>query len=42
MSPSLNRPGVKFFCDIDYDPFRFMEDEKKVYGELTIDYEYKD
>lgn len=25
-------PGVKFFCDIDYDVFKFMEDQGKVYG----------
>ncbi|KAF9511666.1 glycosyltransferase family 15 protein [Hydnum rufescens UP504] len=25
-------PGVKFFCDIDFDPFLVMQDEKKVYG----------
>lgn len=34
--PSLTflRPHVQFFCDIHYDPFLIMEDEKKVYGEL--------
>ena len=25
-------PGVKFYCDIDYDVFKFMEDQNKVYG----------
>ncbi|KZS90708.1 glycosyl transferase [Sistotremastrum niveocremeum HHB9708] len=25
-------PNVKFFCDLDYDPFLFMEDNKKEYG----------
>ncbi|TFK76428.1 glycosyl transferase [Pluteus cervinus] len=25
-------PGVKFFCDIDYDPFVYMEEHDKVYG----------
>jgi alpha 1,2-mannosyltransferase len=25
-------PDVKFFCDLDYDPFLVMEDQKKVYG----------
>ncbi|TFL07638.1 glycosyltransferase family 15 protein [Pterulicium gracile] len=25
-------PDVKFFCDLDYDPFLIMQDEKKVYG----------
>ncbi|KAL0574162.1 hypothetical protein V5O48_007790 [Marasmius crinis-equi] len=26
------RPDVKFFCDLDYDPFLVMEDQKKVYA----------
>jgi alpha 1,2-mannosyltransferase len=26
---------VKFFCDIDYDPFLVMEDQNKVYGTLS-------
>ncbi|KAK7054874.1 hypothetical protein VNI00_003337 [Paramarasmius palmivorus] len=25
-------PDVKFFCDLDYDPFLIMQDQKKVYG----------
>jgi alpha 1,2-mannosyltransferase len=25
-------PGVDFYCDIDYDPFRFMQDNNKRYG----------
>jgi len=25
-------PDVKFFCDIDYDPFLFMQDNNKTYG----------
>ncbi|KAF9533005.1 nucleotide-diphospho-sugar transferase [Crepidotus variabilis] len=25
-------PEVKYFCDLDYDPFKFMEENKKVYG----------
>ena len=32
----MYRPSVKFFCDIDYDPFLFMQDEKKVYGKVPI------
>lgn len=28
------RPEVKFFCDVDYDPFLFMQDNNKVYSEL--------
>ncbi|KAF8077935.1 glycosyltransferase family 15 protein [Lyophyllum atratum] len=26
------RPDVKFFCDVTYDPFLYMEDGNKVYG----------
>ncbi|KAH0583859.1 hypothetical protein H2248_009456 [Termitomyces sp. 'cryptogamus'] len=25
-------PGVKFFCDVSYDPFLYMEDNNKTYG----------
>lgn len=28
------RPDVRYYCDLDYDPFLFMEDRDKVYGEL--------
>ncbi|GAA5829620.1 hypothetical protein JCM11251_000225 [Rhodosporidiobolus azoricus] len=34
-------PGVEFFCDIDYDPFVFMEANKKTYGFTIALYEYK-
>ena len=27
------RPNVEFLCDVDEDPFLFMEDNDKVYGE---------
>ena len=27
-----NRPEVKFFCNLDYDPFKFMAENNKVYG----------
>lgn len=27
---------MKFFCDIDYDPFLVMEDQKKVYGTYML------
>lgn len=30
----LPRPDVRFFCDLDFDPFMFMQDQKKVYGAL--------
>lgn len=33
---TLARPGVKFFCDVPYDPFKFMEDNDKVYGEYNL------
>lgn len=26
------RPDVRYFCDLDYDPFLFMEDSNKIYG----------
>lgn len=26
------RPDVYFHCDIDFDPFLYMEDNNKVYG----------
>ncbi|THU91143.1 glycosyltransferase family 15 protein [Dendrothele bispora CBS 962.96] len=34
-------PDVKFFCDLDYDPFLIMQDEKKVYGFTVSLYEYE-
>ncbi|ODN76704.1 hypothetical protein L202_05338 [Cryptococcus amylolentus CBS 6039] len=33
-------PGVKFYCDITYDPFLLMQDEKKVYGFTISLFEY--
>jgi len=27
------RPDVTFFCDLDFDPFLYMQDHEKVYGE---------
>ncbi|KAJ9127538.1 Glycolipid 2-alpha-mannosyltransferase 1 [Naganishia onofrii] len=33
-------PGVKFFCDLSYDPFLVMQDEKKVYGFTISLFEY--
>ncbi|KAF8312021.1 glycosyltransferase family 15 protein [Clavulina sp. PMI_390] len=33
-------PNIKLFCDIDYDPFLLMQDEKKVYGFTLSLYEY--
>jgi hypothetical protein len=31
------RPDIKYFCDLDYDPFLVMEDGKKVYGNASLD-----
>ncbi|WVW83027.1 hypothetical protein I302_105044 [Kwoniella bestiolae CBS 10118] len=33
-------PSVKFFCDLNYDPFLVMKDEQKVYGFTLSLYEY--
>ncbi|KAF8447942.1 glycosyltransferase family 15 protein [Boletus edulis BED1] len=33
-------PDVKFFCDIDYDPFLVMQDQQKVYGFTISLFEY--
>ncbi|KAK0240114.1 glycosyltransferase family 15 protein [Armillaria nabsnona] len=35
------RPDVKFFCDLDYDPFLIMQDQHKVYGFTVSLYEYE-
>ncbi|KAF8921281.1 glycosyltransferase family 15 protein [Mucidula mucida] len=34
-------PDVKFFCDLDYDPFLIMQDQQKVYGFTVSLYEYE-
>ncbi|KAL1748727.1 glycosyltransferase family 15 protein [Schizophyllum fasciatum] len=34
-------PDVKFFCDLDYDPFLLMQDQQKVYGFTLSLYEYE-
>ncbi|KAG9048688.1 alpha 1,2-mannosyltransferase 2.4.1 [Tulasnella sp. UAMH 9824] len=33
-------PDIKFFCDLDFDPFLFMQDNKKVYGFTIALHEY--
>lgn len=33
-------PSIKLFCDLSYDPFLVMQDEKKVYGFTLSLYEY--
>ncbi|KAF8910943.1 glycosyltransferase family 15 protein [Gymnopilus junonius] len=35
------RPDVKFFCDLDYDPFLIMQDQNKMYGFTISLYEYE-
>ncbi len=35
-------PEVEYFCDIDFDPFQYMIDNKKVYGTMLIPYEIID
>ncbi|KAG5634642.1 hypothetical protein H0H81_001280 [Sphagnurus paluster] len=34
-------PDVKFFCDLNYDPFLIMQDQNKVYGFTVSLYEYE-
>lgn len=33
-------PSIKLFCDIDYDPFKFMRDHNKKYSFVLSLYEY--
>lgn len=33
-------PSVELFCDIHYDPFKFMRDNKKKYSFVLSLYEY--
>ena len=30
------RPGVSFHCDINFDPFLFMQDNNKIYGQFLL------
>ncbi|EJD03503.1 glycosyltransferase family 15 protein [Fomitiporia mediterranea MF3/22] len=34
-------PGVKYFCDMDYDPFLMMQEQNKVYGYTISLYEWQ-
>jgi len=34
-------PGVDYFCDVEYDPFLFMQDNNKVYGFTITIHEYE-
>ncbi|KAG8837989.1 alpha 1,2-mannosyltransferase 2.4.1, partial [Serendipita sp. 411] len=34
-------PGVEFFCDVDEDPFVFLQENNKVYGFTISMYEYE-
>ncbi|PGH35687.1 alpha 1,2-mannosyltransferase [[Emmonsia] crescens] len=35
-------PSIEYFCDIGFDPFKFMKDNKKKYSFVLSLYEYKD
>lgn len=35
-------PSIELFCDIDYDPFKFMADNKKKYSFVLSLYEYQE
>ncbi|GAA5989169.1 hypothetical protein JCM5350_005109 [Sporobolomyces pararoseus] len=35
-------PNVKFFCNLDYDPFKLMKDGNKKYGFVVSLYEYRE
>ena len=38
---SLYRPGVRFFCDVEEDPFQFMNENGKLYGFTIALYEFE-
>ncbi|GAA5944538.1 glycosyltransferase family 15 protein [Sporobolomyces koalae] len=35
-------PNVKFFCNLDYDPFRLMQSKRAKYGFVVTLYEYRE
>lgn len=35
-------PSIEYFCDIGFDPFKFMKDNKKKYSFVISLYEYRD
>lgn len=35
-------PGVRFFCDVEYDVFRFMRENNRHYGFVLSMFEYRD
>lgn len=35
-------PGVRFYCDVDYDVFQFMRENNKQYGFVLSMFEYRD
>ena len=39
---NLCRPGVNFFCDINNDPFLYMEQNNKTYGFTISMEEFRD
>ncbi|KAJ3782599.1 glycolipid 2-alpha-mannosyltransferase-domain-containing protein, partial [Lentinula aff. detonsa] len=38
---SLIRPDIKYFCDVTYDPFDYLRDNKKTYGFTISFYEWE-
>ncbi|KAG8967528.1 alpha 1,2-mannosyltransferase 2.4.1 [Tulasnella sp. 425] len=38
--PLMLKPGVEFFCDLDYDPFLFMRQQEGLYGFTISLYEF--
>ncbi|KAG7879449.1 hypothetical protein KL935_003101 [Ogataea polymorpha] len=34
-------PDVDFYCDVDYDPFRLMREQQKIYGFTISIYEFR-
>lgn len=41
MKSVSKRPNVKFYCDLDYDPFLFMQENKLKYGFTITMKEYE-
>jgi len=39
MSLTVYRPHVTFHCDMDFDPFAYLHNNKKVYGKLARSYD---
>lgn len=41
IADEFRRPGVEFFCDVEEDPFMFMQENKKLYGFTISMYEFQ-